>query len=328
MQTDSHLIAAFPFLRDVQTIIKFARLLNDSATVSDYTQLYANLSSTFHKLWYRNASVGYGDGQQTANTLALALPDVVPSSLRDSVVKALVSDINRHGHLTTGIVGVAQLFPVLSATGHHDLALSLAQSTTYPSYGWMFNNPYENATTLWELWDSPLDSRNGPDMDSRNHIMFGSIGAWFYRDVAGIQLDGLEHTHIRPRMAFDHTLMPELHAEVVTVKGPIAVDYSRQVGLDGHSIALSVRVPANSRATVHFEPLKRNGRCAMLAEGGRPLLERGAPGRGLAGDAVYSEGAIVSDLVDGVSQVSEDADSGVVSVRVGAGTYQFTARWE
>ena len=277
MQTDSHLIAAFPFLRDVQTIIKFARLLNDSATVSDYTQLYANLSSTFHKLWYRNASVGYGDGQQTANTLALALPDVVPSSLRDSVVKALVSDINRHGHLTTGIVGVAQLFPVLSATGHHDLALSLAQSTTYPSYGWMFNNPYENATTLWELWDSPLDSRNGPDMDSRNHIMFGSIGAWFYRDVAGIQLDGLEHTHIRPRMAFDHTLMPELHAEVVTVKGPIAVDYSRQVGLDGHSIALSVaRAGQQPRHCALRAPQAQRPLCD--ARGGRPSAA-GARGR-------------------------------------------------
>jgi len=126
-----------------------------------------------------------------------------------------VKDVTTKGHLTTGIVGVAQLFPVLSMNGQHDLALKLAQMTDYPSYGWMFTNEIENATTLWELWDSP---REGPGMNSRNHIMFGTVSAWFYRHVAGINLNGLEDILIRPRMAMDLSLMPYMSTEVVTIK--------------------------------------------------------------------------------------------------------------
>ncbi len=50
--------------------------------------------------------------------------------------------------MTTGIVSNAQLYPVLSDNGHHDLTLELVSSITYLSYGYMSNNPYENATTI------------------------------------------------------------------------------------------------------------------------------------------------------------------------------------
>jgi hypothetical protein len=56
-----------------------------------------------------------------------------------------VTDITEKGHITCGIIGAAQLFPVLSSTGHHDVAVKLATATNYPSWGWTFNNPYENA---------------------------------------------------------------------------------------------------------------------------------------------------------------------------------------
>ena len=198
-QTDGHLISSFPFLRDVMTVAQMAALLNDTATQQAYTEFYAQLAQEFHSSFYTNDQIGYANGYQTANALALALPGVVPDNLTQVVVKALVSDIQAKGHLTTGIVGVAQLFPVLSRYGHHDVALMLAQSTTYPSYGWMFSNAIENATTLWELWDSPME---GPGMNSRNHIMFGSVSAWFYRYVAGVQLNGLQDITIRPAMGY------------------------------------------------------------------------------------------------------------------------------
>ena len=57
---------------------------------------------------------------------------------------------------------------------------------TYPSYGYMLKGGeggWEPATTLWELWDS--DSQ-GPSMNSRNHIMFGTVSAWFYRKLLGV----------------------------------------------------------------------------------------------------------------------------------------------
>ena len=201
-QTDKQLIAAFPFLKDVTTLMKMATVLNDQDTLKDYTALYANLTATFHSLWYKNATIGYADGMQAANILALALPGVVPDNLKAGVLKALVSDLQMRGHLTTGIVSTANLFPVLSANKQHDLALQLAQSTVYPSYGWMFTNPLENATTLWELWDSPVDSVDGPDMDSRNQS-----AALLRKPILHSSLEHMDHllTHsFSPLAVFSH----------------------------------------------------------------------------------------------------------------------------
>ena len=41
----------------------------------------------------------------------------------------------------------------------------------------------EPATTLWELWDS---DQQGPGMNSRNHIMFGTVGSWMYKHLLGV----------------------------------------------------------------------------------------------------------------------------------------------
>ena len=56
----------------------------------------------------------YADGMQAAQVLALALPGVVPTNIRQTVVDYLVSDIRKQGtHLTTGITSTAELCPVL-----------------------------------------------------------------------------------------------------------------------------------------------------------------------------------------------------------------------
>ena len=118
-------------------------------------------------------------------------------------------------------------------------------------------------------------------------------------------------------MALDASLMPHMHAEVVTTKGPISVAYQRNVGAAGQSIEMTVEVPVNSRATVHFEPLLASGRCTLLTEGEAVLFsEAGKEAKG----SVYSKDGMVAS---GVEAVTEDQDTGVVSVQVGAGKYQF-----
>ena len=139
-QTDPHLIASFPFLKDVQTVLRVAALLNDTATVQNYTALYKRLTADFNALFYNNATHSYADGSQAANTLALALPGVVVDANVPAIVAALVANITALGHHTCGVTSVSQLFPQLSTHGHHDLALTLAQQTEYPSYGWSVAN--------------------------------------------------------------------------------------------------------------------------------------------------------------------------------------------
>jgi len=73
--------------------------------------------------------------------------------------------------------------------------MALAEQTTYPSWGYMIYNDIEPATTLWELWDTPTGN---PGMDSRDHIMFGSLGSWFYTDLVGIQQAKGTYGYSRP----------------------------------------------------------------------------------------------------------------------------------
>jgi alpha-L-rhamnosidase len=161
------LVSSFAFLGDVNNLVRFAQLLNDSGSASHYSDMYGQLAQEFHSTFYSPANSCYGECEQTSNALALALPGVVPANLTDAVLSSLVTDIKAKGHFTCGIIGISQLFPVLSSHGQHDLALSLATATTYPSYGWQFNNEFDNATTCWELWDSCLE---GSEMNSKNHV--------------------------------------------------------------------------------------------------------------------------------------------------------------
>ena len=188
---------------------------------------------------------------QAAQVLALALPNVVPASVRGAVVQNLVSNINQNGnHVTTGIVSTAQMYPVLSDNRHHDLALQMISTITYPSYGYMFNNIYENATTLWELWDTPSE---GPKMNSRNHHMFGSVGAWFYSHLAGIELSS-DMITVRPRMASEGQkhLMKKLDCQLSTFYGMVHVSYTRdERDTMANSVLLRVTIPPNAQARVY-----------------------------------------------------------------------------
>lgn len=89
------------------------------------------------------------------------------------------------GKLKTGFVGTPLLCPVLTKTGHVDMAFGLLLNEGYP--GWLYAVKL-GATTIWERWNS-LDeygriAENG--MNSLNHYSYGSVAQWLYADVAGL----------------------------------------------------------------------------------------------------------------------------------------------
>jgi alpha-L-rhamnosidase len=248
---------------------------------------------------------------QAAQILALALPSVVPANLRGAILDYLVTNISKNdNHATTGIVSTAPLYPLLSDNGHHDLALEMISSTTYPSFGYMFTNPYENATTLWEHLNAPSSATGG----SRNHIMFGSVGAWFYSHLAGIDLSSNVLT-IRPRMASEAKkhLMKKLDCQLSTLYGLVHVSYTRdeQDTLIDNSILLRVTMPPNAQARIMFEPLIPGGQCATLKEG----------------DAViWSGDGTTANHPDFI--VQKDIATSLMTVHIGSGQYEFQAVWK
>jgi alpha-L-rhamnosidase len=310
-QTNGHLISSFAFLHDVYLLINISQILGKKNDTDTYSTLYQQLAEEFHRIFYNTSLNFYADGMQAAQVLPLALPGVVPTSVREAVLNQLVNDINEKDiHVTTGIVATAQLYPILSDNGHHDLALELISSITYPSYGYMFNNPYENATTLWEVWNIPIP---GPGLSSRNHIMFGSVGAWFYTHLAGIDLASNTIT-IRPRMASEAKkhLMSKLHCQLSTLYGIVQVFYTRDERDTGsNSILLRVTIPPNTQGRVMFEPLFIGAQCKTLMEGDIIIWS--------------SDDSRIS--VQGF-EIEKDSRTGVMTVHVGSGEYEFQALWD
>jgi alpha-L-rhamnosidase len=105
----------------------------------------------------------------------------------------------------------------------------------------------KGATTWWERWNGDTGD---PGMNSYNHYAFGSVMAWVYRRVAGIDTDatgaGFHHLTIRPDAEAGLT---SVHGEYDSAYGTVMTDWSK--GTNGQ-LMLSVRVPANSTATVYL----------------------------------------------------------------------------
>ena len=59
-----------------------------------YTAMYEKLAKEFHTVFFNNAANTYADGMQAVQVLALALPNVVPANVHETVVNNLVSDIS------------------------------------------------------------------------------------------------------------------------------------------------------------------------------------------------------------------------------------------
>jgi alpha-L-rhamnosidase len=168
--------------------------------------------------------------------------DLVPEKQRGGVVSRLTNDIvyRRDTHVTTGFIGVKYLLPVLTRFGHSDLAYDLAVQDTYPSWGYMVRR---GATTLWELWQE----KTGPAMNSHNHAMFGSVGAWFYQALAGINLGengaGYRHLRIAPQVVED---LRGVSGSVETVRGRVSSTWAHSNG----EFTLDVTIPVSSDAKI------------------------------------------------------------------------------
>ena len=125
---------------------------------------------------------------QTSYVLALHF-NLLPDEMRETAAAELVADIKRRdNHLSTGFVGAPYLPHVLSSNGQLDMAYELLHQKTWPS--WLYSVT-QGATTIWERWDGWTEDRGfqDPEMNSFNHYAYGSIGAWLYNTVAGIEPD-------------------------------------------------------------------------------------------------------------------------------------------
>ena len=161
-----------------------------------------------------------------------------------AVLQNILSDLERRqGHFNVGVLGAKYLIDALTQFGKQDVAYQLVNQTGFPSWAHMLEG---GRTTMSEFWDLK---------GSHNHVMMGSIDAWFYRTLAGIQPDesqpGFAHVVIKP---FIPASLSFVRASAQTVRGRVAVDWKKKNG----SLQLNVTIPANSTATVYVPAASAN----------------------------------------------------------------------
>lgn len=92
----------------------------------------------------------------------------------------------RGGHFHGGVLGGRVIYRLLAENGEAELAYNMIVRPDFPSYGnWIIRG----ATTLWEEFYPEKGEGDLVRISSHNHHFWGDVSAWFYRYLAGININ-------------------------------------------------------------------------------------------------------------------------------------------
>ncbi len=222
---------------NAQIMSRVAGVLGNKADQENFSNLSVRIREKYNRAYLNSQTGNYNDGSQMANAFPLFL-GIVPDDKKTQVLNNLVNDIaEKNGnHLTTGVLGTKYMPEALAQCGSAGVAWKIINQKTAP--GW--DDMMEKYTTMCEFWTLK---------QSKNHVMMGSIDAWFYKYIAGIQLDQAEPAfrsfQIKPAWldGLEHG-----KGEVRSLRGLVGSEWERHPGL----FTLKVQVPFNTTAKVYL----------------------------------------------------------------------------
>lgn len=245
--TPREITSAFYYYHDVLILSEIAGIIGKYDDQKQLREKADKIREAFNKKYYNSERHFYGNNDQTSNTLGLQL-GITPEGEEKAVVENLVKHVVEQAdyHFDTGIIGTKYILDTLSDYGYVDAAYKMMTQESYPSFGYMIR---EGATTLWERWEK----LTGSGMNSQNHIMFGTVDAWFYKDLAGIKLGkpGWEEVIIKPVIPKG---LKHAAASTKTIRGVIKSAWAIEDG----EFTLEVAIPVNSKAKVYIPELWEN----------------------------------------------------------------------
>ncbi len=243
------LVHTFYLWRCEDLMARIAAALGQEGDVCTYRTLADQTAAAFHAKFYDADKGTYGP--VGGNVFALVMG--VPQDRVARVRQALKADIALNGgHLDTGIFGTGFLFEALCDNGMNDVAHSVMDTRTPPSFGWWIGQGW---TTTSEYWEGG---------GSRNHPMFGGGLTWFYRRLAGIEADesapGYRRVMIRPQPVGSET---QASYATRTPYGELSAAWEKK----GGTFTLMAVVPVGSTARVTLP----GAASETVTEGGQPL---------------------------------------------------------
>ena len=252
-----------------EILTKIAKVLENKKDQFYFSDLSVKIKNAYNMKFYNPQQKIYNSGSQMANAFPLYL-GLVPENEVEGVLKNLVDDIiiNNNGHLTTGVLGSKYMIDALCDNGRADVAYLLATQTGYPSWSDMV----EKYTTMCEFWTLK---------QSHNHVMTGSIDAFFYKILAGITFNenypGSKYVSIKP-------YIPEslnfARASIETINGKVSSSWAKT----SEGLKVDVKIPVNVTVELYLP----SNKTSKIFEG-QNLIKDSLDVQFIESDSAYSK---------------------------------------
>ncbi len=162
------------YYRCAEYMTEMARVAGTPEECREFAALAARIKAAFQREFCRPGGHCAGD---EATALGLALDHgLVDGAEKTAMAARLDERMRRVAYRADfGISGAKAVPRALAANGYFDTALQVLTQRRFPGWGhWLVRG----ATSLWESW--------GGDK-SRNHVMFGDLGAWLWEYAGGVR---------------------------------------------------------------------------------------------------------------------------------------------
>lgn len=237
------LTASIYHYKNVDIVSRTAQLLGFKSDYEYYKSEAERIKDAIN-LKFLNKETGiYANGYQTELSMPLYW-GIVPEDCIQKVAEQLAKRVHEdRDHLDVGIMGCKTILNALTETGNVEQAYRMVTQQDYPSWGnWL----RQGGTTLFENWDY-----NGLAAGySQNHIMYGEIGAWFYKALAGINVDpaqpGFKNILLKPHFVED---LDYVKASYKSPFGLIVSEWTRNQG----KVEYKVIIPPGATATLYLD---------------------------------------------------------------------------
>lgn len=219
--------------RDLVVLSKMAGVIGDKAAVVQYAGIADRVKAAFNNRYFDSAQGCYQLTTLTGLGTSI-VTGLCPANAQAAVAAQLAAEVRKRRHRADfGVMGTRFVLSALSDNGYVDDAFQLLTNTDAGWGRWIA----QGATTLWEGWE--------PGDQSYNHVFFGDFAAWYYRSLAGIQLDdaypGFQSVTLQPKFPAGLNTLSVRHR---TRFGELGISWKKRAG----RIQLRVTVPDRTSA--------------------------------------------------------------------------------
>ena len=183
-KTPNVLVATCSYYRMLQVMSSISKILGKIEEEKKYRGKAEKTQHAFHqnRQCYDPETGIYGSGSQASYGCVIFSDIVLPEQKQAAVGKLVEAIIKNDYHLSSGEVGLKQVFTALGENGRNDIVYRMIMNKTAPSYAFFAQKGF---TTLPEYWN--CDELWCGMERSRNHAMMGHVKEWMSRYMLGIK---------------------------------------------------------------------------------------------------------------------------------------------